>query len=204
MSDEPGTHISLVMDSGLLMDFFPLFQQGFNVRAQCGGTLEELLCSQWGIDSDYVTTRITTIFMNHRAIDSIATTTVHTGAVVALSGAMPGLVGATMRRGGYYAAMRGSMTHQDDTSDSGGGTAEIRVKLFNLLLPELGPAFLKRGLGIEAAQLATFFHSRDVRFWQGCRLVKRDGIPCEVIDAVGFCNTLVATDKVHLTVSFEG
>ena len=90
------------MDNGRIVEFTALLQQGFGVLARLGCSLEELLCNQWGIDRDYVTSRITTIFMNNRAIDDIATSIVRAGAVIALSGAMPGLVGATMRRGGFY------------------------------------------------------------------------------------------------------
>ena len=110
----------------------------------------------WGIDADYVSGRITTMFLNSRAVDDIASSVVHDGAVVALSGAMPGLVGATMRRGGFYAAMRGAMTYREDGGAGGSDLAWVRVKLFNLLIRELGPGFLARGTIMSATELSAF------------------------------------------------
>jgi hypothetical protein len=66
---------------------------------------------------------------------------------------MPGLVGATMRRGGFYAALRQGISHVtgSGTAACEGGT--VRVKLFNLLLAELGPLVLARGLILERGEL---------------------------------------------------
>lgn len=139
--------------------FYPLLQQGVWVPSRVGVPLEELLVNQWGVDAGYVSSRITTIFVNSRAVDNVATTMVNGGGVVALSGAMPGLVGATMRRGGFYAAMRGTMTYSTDTGAGGCGIDRVRVKLFNLLLDELGPGFLSRGIIISAADIFSLITS---------------------------------------------
>ena len=203
MNDATNMCLALTMEPERQLEFYALLQQGFNVQVQCGGTLEELLSNQWGIEPEYVTSRITTIFMNSKAIDSIPTTIIREGATLALSGAMPGLVGATMRRGGYYAAMRGSMTHNDNCTDSGSSRACIRVKLFNLLLPELGPGFLLRGIGLDAAQLAAFFGGRDAQFWQGCRSARLNGVSMGAENAVGSCGELSATARILLTVEFK-
>lgn len=57
-----------------------------------------------------------------------------------------------MRSGGYYAAMRGSMTfNNDDVPEIRRG--KIRVKLFNLLLEELGPRLLCRGILLTGERL---------------------------------------------------
>jgi len=152
----PARRVAMVLRSDRLAGFFPLLQQGVRVVCRAGVTLEELLVDQWGIEADYVARRITTLFVNSRAVDNVATTVVHGGAVVALSGAMPGLVGATMRRGGFYAAMRGAMTYREDAANPGSVVEWVRVKLFNLLLRELGPGFLARGIIMTAAELSDF------------------------------------------------
>jgi len=160
-------------------EFFPLFQQGVRVPCRTECTLGNLLSEQWGIDPVYVKERITTIFLNHRAIDSVDTTQVHGGATLALSGAMPGLVGATMRRGGHLAAMRGAMTHHQDETAEGGNRTWIRLKLFNLLLPELGPGFLERGILLSGNELQSFLQERQEDF----RLPLSDTPPAESIPA---------------------
>lgn len=169
------THLILTLDSDRLGEFFALFQQGVAVHIRLGCTLEELLCSQWEMDPEYVKSRITTIFLNNRAIDDIAATHVGEGAVLALSGAMPGLVGATMRRGGFYAAMRGAMTYRENEDARTQGCSTLRLKLFNLLLPELSLHFLKRGIVLERGRAMAFFREREPEFWSGCHLALLNG-----------------------------
>ncbi|HEX9290245.1 MAG TPA: hypothetical protein VF904_12040, partial [Anaeromyxobacteraceae bacterium] len=73
------------------------------------------------------------------------------GSLLALSAAMPGLVGATLRRSGPYAVMRAAITRTADRTpqEARGGTIVIRLKLFNLLLEEMGPVLLERGMVLD-------------------------------------------------------
>ncbi|KAF0221101.1 MAG: hypothetical protein FD174_599 [Geobacteraceae bacterium] len=171
--------LSLTIDPAEIGVFYPFLMQGFQVVVRVGCSIRELLCDQFGIDNEYVLGRITTVFQNGKAIDDLDAAIVRDGTRLTLSAAMPGLVGATMRRGGFYAAMRGSITHKEtgESGLSGGGT--ITMKLFNLLLPELGPDFLKVGIGVAAADLADFFAKRPSTFWRGCRQLLLDGKPVE-------------------------
>jgi len=152
----PLARVAMVLRNDRMSAFFPLLQEGVWVVCRVGATLEDLLVDQWGMDADYVAGRITTMFVNSRAVDDIAASVVHGGSVVALSGAMPGLVGATMRRGGFYSAMRGAMTFREDDLGRGSGIDRIKIKLFNLLLKELGPGFLARGMIMTGAELSAF------------------------------------------------
>jgi hypothetical protein len=156
MERTPLANLAMVMRHNRLSGFFPLLQQGVWVSCRVEVPLADLLVNQWGIAADYVTGRITTMFLNSRAVDSIKTSVVSGGSTVALSGAMPGLVGATMRAGGFYAAMRGAMTFRADDSGRSSGIDRVKVKLFNLLLQELGPGFLARGFIMTAGELAAF------------------------------------------------
>jgi len=145
--------ITLELPENLLHIFFPILQKGIRVPAMVGCSLKSLLCEQFAIPADYVTGRITTIFFNNSPVDDLDQTIVQDDSRITLSAAMPGLVGATMRRGGYYAALRGGISH---IVDHGGAEAEygtVRLKLFNLLLAELGPLVLARGLILEHDEL---------------------------------------------------
>ena len=133
--------------------FYPLLQRGVEVLADLGGPLKELLCGQFGIDEEYVTGRITTIFLDNRPVDDLERTLIHEGARVTLSAAMPGLVGATMRRSGFYAAFRQGISHEEEGGELQAGEGVIRLKLFNLLLPELGPLILGRGVILHPEQV---------------------------------------------------
>lgn len=168
MSGNRKKSLTLDMKPDRLGEFFLLLQQGVSIEAHVGCTLDKLLSQQWDVPPEYAAERITTIFLNSRPIDNISTALIGEGAVIALSGAMPGLVGATMRRGGFYAAMREGISHRDSATDVTDRIATVRVKLFNLLLPELGPGFLKRGITMSASELSGFMKSRTDSFWQGC------------------------------------
>jgi len=155
----------------LLRIFFPLLQEGVEVDIETGSSVRQMLIEQFGISGDYIANRITTLFLNSRAVDDSSSALVHDGAVLALSGAMPGLVGATMRSGGFYAAMRGAMTHRDEAEIPAAKRGRIRLKLFNLLLEELGPRVLKRGVVLTAARLRELFAKQPKEFrFRGCWL----------------------------------
>ena len=66
---------------------------------------------------------------------------------------MPGLVGATMRRSGFYATLRQGITHAESGNQISAGHGTISLKLFNLLLPELAPLILARGILLQREEL---------------------------------------------------
>lgn len=154
MSDLSRKNLVLTLMPDQLTAFFPILQKGVMVPATVGCTLKSLLCDQFAIPADYVTDRITTIFMDNHPVDDLERTIVQDGSRVTLSAAMPGLVGATMRRGGFYAALRQGISHIVESGIAAGGCGAVRIKLFNLLLAELGPLVLARGLMLERDELA--------------------------------------------------
>jgi len=54
--------------------------------------------------------KISTIFLDGKAVDSPETALLREGSTLALSSAMPGLAGAILRRDGPYASLRSSIT----------------------------------------------------------------------------------------------
>jgi hypothetical protein len=154
MGDAPPPRLNLTLKPDQLNAFFPLLQKGVSVPATVGCTLRSLLCDQFAIPADYVTDRITTLFLDNSPVDDLDRTIIQDGSRVTLSAAMPGLVGATMRRGGFYAALRQGISHVTDKGAAADTCGEVRVKLFNLLLAEIGPLVLARGLLLEQAELA--------------------------------------------------
>ena len=195
--------LRLTMKPDRIREFYPILQQGFRVTARVGCTLRKLLSEQFALGSDYVAERITTIFLNGKATDDLDDAVVRDGSTVALSAAMPGLVGATMRRGGYYSAMRSSITHTDDRRSGEDRIGTVRIKLFNILLAELGPDFLGRGAVVTASDMTEFLGSRDEQFWQGCTEAFLNGTQVEPASLsggapFGSCGT------VRLTVNFRG
>lgn len=171
------SHISLAMRQELFVEFFPILQHGFGVEALVPCTIKGLLCDQLGLSHAYVLERITTIFLDGKATDSIDEAIVKEGSTIALSAAMPGVVGATMRRGSYYASMRSAITCTDSGNAGACRKGMVHVKLFNLLLTDLGPEFLKEGVIVTTSELSDFFLHKPDFDWQGCNGALLNGKP---------------------------
>ena len=160
--------------------FHRLMQEGFMVKVELGCTLKTLLCDQFGVSPEYLETRVQTVFLNGKPVDDLESTEVPAGATLALSAAMPGLVGATLRRGGYYAPMRSDITYRKDEADGARGEGMVRMKLFNLLGPELAPTFLARGIWLSGFRLQGFVSQLPDEFWTQCKAIHLDGAAISV------------------------
>jgi hypothetical protein len=127
--------------------FKALLQRGIGIPDGTEASVREFLQKTLGIDAAYVEEKLQTVFLDGQAVDDFDRAVVRPGAVLALSGAMPGLVGATMRRGGYYARMREGITHAEShTADGGGQESFVIVKLFNRPLADLAVTLAARPL----------------------------------------------------------
>lgn len=189
------------MGKELAAEFFPVLQQGFGVMALVPCTIEDLLCGQFGLDLTYVSERITTIFLDGKAIDSLDEV-VGEHSVIALSAAMPGLAGATLRRGSYYAAMRSTITGANKKNIGTHRKGMIRIKLFNLMLHDMADRFLKRGIFVSASDLGDFFLHRPDFFWEGCSEALIDGRPVAPI-LLKRCDTLALCKSIELSIAFN-
>lgn len=132
---------------------FPIFQKGFGIRAYTGCSVHELLVEQWGLSSDYLRDRISIVFLDGKPLDDLDSAVIREGSCLVLSGAMPGLVGAAMKRGSVYSTLRSSITHRGVQEAPTRHEGFIRIKLFNLLMQELGPVLLERGIYIAEEDL---------------------------------------------------
>ena len=95
-----------------LRTFYFLLQQGLRIETPVGGSVQDFLVQQLGLNPEVIDGKIQTIFLNGKAVDDPGQAFLTDGASLALSGALPGLVGATMRRGGFYSTLRNSITFQ--------------------------------------------------------------------------------------------
>lgn len=175
MADTLPENIAITMKYEHISEFDLLLQQGFAVQALVGCTLENLFTQQWHMTPDYVKKRIATIFLDSRPIDDPATAIIRENSVIALSGAMPGLIGATMRRDGFYANLRSNITYRELSPHLPTVAALIHVKIFNVLLAELGPGFLQRSVILGIPKLADFLQNKTAAFWQECTSIVLNG-----------------------------
>jgi molybdopterin converting factor small subunit len=127
--------------------FKALLQRGIGIPDGHGTSVREFLQRTLGIDPAYVEEQLQTVFLDGHPVDDFDRARVRPGAVLALSGAMPGLAGATMRRGGYYARMREGITHAGAQQTEGRAEAGVViVKLFNRALADLAETLANRPL----------------------------------------------------------
>ena len=173
-------NLRLTVESDRLSLFSSLLGQGFTLKVRTGCSVRELLCGQLGVRADYIDQRIQTIFLDGKTVDDLDTAVIRQESTLALSAAMPGLAGATLRRGGAYAAMRRQISHQNTAGHNSVADGVVMLKLFNLVALELGPGFLKQGIWIRGKHMENFFKKVPDYFWPGCRAAEIDGKPRKV------------------------
>ncbi|MFH2219366.1 MAG: hypothetical protein ABII68_06875 [Pseudomonadota bacterium] len=181
------TTLCLTVEKGRVPFFFPLLARGFTVKTRVGCSVKELICRHLGLSADYLEQRLQTIFLDGKAVDDTETAVVRQGATLALSTAMPGLAGATLRRGSAYAAMRNQITHQKNANDERSKDGTICLKLFNLVAEDIGQLFLSQGIWISGKYFQDLFRGAPGPIFSGCRSVEMDGVRIEA-------EALVSTD----------
>jgi len=162
-------------------DYLPklsgLLTPSFSLKARVGIDLKTFVCEQIGVPEDYFEERIQTIFLDSRPVDDVAAAIVHDGSVLALSAAMPGLVGATFRKGGQYSWMRQTISHARDAQADRIVDGWVTVKLFNMVLKELGPGFLERGVWVAGSRVQDFIGNQPRAFRHNIQALPLDGAP---------------------------
>jgi len=155
-----------------------LFSGGVGVDVVSGCTVRELLCGQLGIAPDYVEGRLQTVFLNGKPVDDIDAARAGAGDMLALSAAMPGLVGATMRRGGRYAVLRQEISYTGEADcHLNPEPICLTLKLFNLIASELAPVLLQRGVWIDGDRLAEHMTLIGSAVWDAVTGARIDGAP---------------------------
>ncbi len=138
----------------MLSPFLNLLQQGFLVEIPTGSTIKQMLCGFYHVEETYLEDRVQTIFLDGKPVDDVDRAMLENGSSLALSAAMPGLVGSTFRRSGILAAFRSGITYQqEEPASNSPEDALVSIKLFNLLIYELGPKFLNQGIVVKRKAL---------------------------------------------------
>ncbi len=142
-------------------------QKGFRVITTIGVPVTDFIVEHCGVGPEYVAAAVSTVFLNGKPVDDPSTALIPDGGTLALSGAMPGLVGAAMRSGGSLGLLRRGITHRD-SGDIPRAQGTITVKLFNRIMHDLGMSFLKRGILARRDELPEFFSCMSRNFWKKC------------------------------------
>ena len=175
MNNTSSINLSLTLEKTQIPIFYQLLSQGFVIHAQVGCTMKELLCGQLGIKEDYLEERIQTIFLDNKTVDDVNSAVIREGSTLALSAAMPGVLGATLRKGGWYAPMRRQISQDKDMPSELHKKGEVTIKLFNLIVRELGPLFLERGIRVKGEDFYDIMARNENVFITGCKQAIKDG-----------------------------
>lgn len=173
--------VELTGSETLLRQLGLLFSGGVGVDVVSGCTVRELLCGQLGITPDYLEGRLQTVFLNGKPVDDVDAARAGAGDMLALSAAMPGLVGATMRRGGRYAVLRQEISYTGEADCL--LNAEpicLTLKLFNLIASELAPVLFQRGVWIDGDRLVGHMALMGAALIAEIQLAEVDGNPIVV------------------------
>jgi len=176
-SEIAASSIELVLDQQGMTRFLGHFAAGLGVAVAGPCGLDAFFGEVLELDPDYVRERLRTIFVNGQPVDDTAAAWVAPGDEVALSVAMPGLVGICMRLDSPLKSFRGDITHGRAASRSpvGAGTGIVTLKLFNFIALELGPSLLARGVVLDGGRLATILGRGE-----GIVRARCDGRDCDV------------------------
>jgi hypothetical protein len=196
--NDSSAQLAFVVDEPLIDRFVLLLQQGVRVRRRMGCSVAAFLREELGADPATIE-KIQSIMLNGKPVDDIGSALVQEGDVLALSAAMPGLVGATLRRGGAYSSFRSTITYHETGKACMPGAGLVNIKLFNLLMAELGPGLLRQGVFIKTENLVDFLAERQQELRKRCS-VTLEGKPIDVA-MLKESSALTRRDRVFLTVT---
>ena len=113
-------------------------QRGVRLRARVGISIRAFLGEGLGLPPALIA-RLGTVFLDGRPVDDLDGAILRGGATLALSGAMPGLAGATLRRGGPAAPLRSSITHTETGKAPEPSEGVVTLKCFNTAAEDVAP-----------------------------------------------------------------
>ena len=165
--------ITIEPSEGQIARLATLLKKGCFIRVRTGCSMKELLCETFNISPEYVKKEIKVIFLNFSPVDDLETAIIKDGSIIALSAAMPGLVGAAMSRDGLT-WMRSSITYHEEAGEHAHQDGLIHMKLFNKVMADLGESFLRRGVYVKSGFLADFLERFDADFWRDSGKIARN------------------------------
>ncbi len=162
------TDFVLTLKPEAIHSLFPLLRHGVMVNVPIGCSIRTVLIEYFRLHPEYVENRIKTVLLNGNPVDDIDSVIISDGSTLALSAAMPGLAGAILRRSSPLATLRSQIINSTESETDSHLRGMIVLKIFNLLINEIGPAVLQRGVYVRGEDLENHFVRLPEEFWQGC------------------------------------
>lgn len=190
--------LRLLIEAPGLALFLPLLEKGVMLPARTGCSVRDFFCGQLGLSEAYLDQRIQTLFLDARPVDNVDTALIQDGATLALSAAMPGLLGASMRKGGWYAAFRKDISQSTERCSLRQADGLVRVKLFNMVAREIGGVLLQKGVRIDNADLQRIARRHTDALARHIQTALLEGRPADPDPSLFLT---LADRQVHLTVT---
>lgn len=180
----PLHRLQLVVAGDVIPLFFRLLQQGVQVSGTVGGSIGSFLREDLCLEKGFVDKMVQTVFLDGMPVDDIEAVNIKQGSTVALSGPMPGVAGATLRRGGYYGSMRKDISCRPEAPGGDLKKGPVIIKLFNVLTESLGPGLLEKGVGVKGRDLGALLRDQETMITRALKSADLDGLSVDFRTAV--------------------
>lgn len=148
--------------------FSPVLQEGIKIQANMGCSVKQFLSTTFHISPEYIEAHLPTIMLNGKAVDDLDIATLEENAILALSSAMPGLAGASLRRQGYLSSMRSGITYRGKKKSEKLHRGTIVIKFFNAVIRELGLKLLYQGITMRAIDFSFLLQRLSIPLKNNC------------------------------------
>lgn len=155
------SRIGLHLSSSKLPLFFYVLRAGILAPAETGLSIRDFLRQKLGVSPVYLDREIQTVLLDGKPVDDLNNAPIGAGSTLALSAAMPGMAGATMRSSGFYATFRQVISYHGEKGPKSEIETPVMVKCFNKVAEDLGPGLLEKGVTLRGE---TFQEFLDLRF----------------------------------------
>jgi len=188
--------LTLKVQTGQISKLVAILQMGFLLPVPAGSSVKTVLDAA-GFSPRYLEDKVKTIFLDGTAVDNLDAERIKKGSVIALSAAMPGLVGAIFRKDSPISGLRSNVGKRADERSIQDADALVLLKMFNVIAEEMGPELLRSGLIVSGKNLENFLVNRRELLEKAILDVELDGDPLglQALFNTGFANS----EHIHLT-----
>lgn len=136
--------------------WYGVLSGGFGFTTRVGLALEDFFLRELKVSEAYLSERLRTVFLRGHPVDDLRAAVLRDGDELALSAAMPGAVGISMRRESPFGALRAAITHAGGETADAARPGRVTIRLFNFIVADLGGYFLRRGVVVPVERLVRF------------------------------------------------
>jgi hypothetical protein len=188
--------LTLKVQTGQISKLVAVLQMGFYLPVPAGSSVRAVLDAA-GISRSYLEDKVKTVFLDGTAVDNLEAERIKNRSVIAVSGAMPGLVGAIFRKDSPISGLRSNVAKRPYDSSIQDGDELVLLKMFNIIAEEMGPELLRSGLTFAGKDMGNFFGNRRELLEKAILEVELDGNPIALQEL--FSTSFSNSEHIHLS-----